>query len=316
MLRDITSVRHLEESLRERNAQLTSTIESIPFDFWMNDTENRTILQNPVSRALWGDQKGHVIQEVTDETEILEHWLDTNNRALQGETVVDEITYMIDNRPRTFRNVVAPVRSEDGIIGILGLNLEITDLKNALQDREKLLKDLHHLVRNDLQIILSTLNLHMAEKSLSPRQILQRVANQIETICLVHDQLYSGGPLSTVDLAEVALRLAPGSRITESTGPILCPIEQAIPVAILLAELVQWAAGDTPGGASIEIYRPEDGYVTVLVQANDLGKSQFRAKAPPEELAVVRGLVTQLSGSISVRDNPAAAVTVTIPDPF
>lgn len=311
ILRDVTEHRELTRSLEERNGQLLSTLESIPFDFWMNDTGNHTILQNTESRRLWGDQTGHHLREVTDDPTIIEQWENTNSRALNGETVVGEITYTIDGINRIFRNVVAPVRAGDEIIGILGFNLEISDLKLALEERDNLLKELHHLVRNDLQIILSAMNLHMSTRNLSASQILNRVENQIHAICLVHDQLYTGGPLSTVDLADFTTRLVPGTIVSEPAGPVLCVIEQAIPVAILLTELLWWVAGSDGARSRIDILRSTETDLHIVVSDPDGSDSLNRST--PGEPAVVRGLVEQLQGTLTLEASPRLRVAVTIP---
>lgn len=303
VLRDITGIRSLERDLLERNAQLQSTLESIPFDFWMNDTDNRTIVQNSLSRKLWGDQAGRHMTEVTDDPDIIEIWNETNSRALRGETVVGEITYTVDGRKRIFRNVVAPVRAGEEIIGILGLNLDITDLKEALADRERLLKNLHHMVRNDLQIIQSALYLHINERELSGSDLLRHVMTQVQAICLVHDQLDTGGPIDTVDISDVARSLAPGACIPQYTEPVLCPIEQAVPLAVLLSEVLSWVSSTCvsrtePGGATIDELRIVEGEIALSVRAV-AGKAHpaHRDQTAP---AVIRGLVDQLNGTLTI----------------
>ena len=47
--------KEIEQKLRERDIMLETTLESLPFDFWINDNENRTYLQNSYSKKLWGD---------------------------------------------------------------------------------------------------------------------------------------------------------------------------------------------------------------------------------------------------------------------
>lgn len=312
VLRDVTDYEELERSLGERNAQLLSTIESIPFDFWMNDTENRTILQNPVSRRLWGDQTGHHMREVTRDESILKTWEATNARALQGETVVGEITYTFNGRRRIFRNVVAPVRTDREIIGILGLNLEITDLKEALEDRDRLLRELHHLVRNDLQIILSTLNLHRTERILSAPEVLRRVTDQVQAICLVHEQLYTGSATNTIDLSEVGRGLAPRPAAMEPGGPVLCPIERAIPAAILLTELLAWVTRNSGQGGAITVQSGPSEEIILGVEG-PASRTSPQPSRPGEEPAVVRGLLEQLGGTMTSTRETSVSVRVSIP---
>lgn len=239
-----------EESLRRRSAQLTATIASLPFDFWINDSENRTLFQNPYSRALWGDKIGSKPAEVTEDSEILAIWNDTNRRAFAGEIHRGEITYSVDGEERTFRNIVAPVRDADEIIGILGLNIDITDYLKIANDREILLRELHHRVRNNLQVILSTIALGRGKTSFDPERLLTRIENHIHAIYLVHEQLYIGNELSEIDLGEYARNLGASidrtlalrSRIQVRSETASVPIEKAVPLGIALCELLANAA--------------------------------------------------------------------------
>jgi len=124
--------KEMEVKLRQSELMLQSTLESLPFDFWINDAENRTYMQNSHSKALWGDVKGHSPKDVTDDDGISENWLKTTTRALAGEVINGEISYIINGRKKYFRNILAPIKDEEHMLGILGMNIDITDLKEAV----------------------------------------------------------------------------------------------------------------------------------------------------------------------------------------
>lgn len=184
--------KEIEQKLRERDLMLETTLESLPFDFWINDNENRTYMQNSYSRALWGNVTGSLPDEVTDNEEIQQQWLDTTKKALDGEIQTGETSYTVEGRKRYFKNIIAPIKDDEDIFGILGMNIDVTDLKEALNARDMLLKEIHHRVKNNLQMIVSIINLE-AENTNSDGadEVFADLVARIEAISLIHERLYT-----------------------------------------------------------------------------------------------------------------------------
>lgn len=318
VVRDQTERVATEEMLRRRSAQLTATMESLPFDFWINDRDNRTLFQNPYSLALWGDQRGHAPEDVTDDPVILEEWNRTNAMVFAGQVHRGEITYSIDGRRRTFRNIVAPVRDGEETIGIVGLNIDITDYLETANDREILLRELHHRVKNNLQIILSTIAYGRDSTGYDPIRLLERIENHVHAIYLVHEQLYIGNELSNIDVGEYVRNLGASldenlafrSRIHVRSEPATTPIEKAVPFGIAISELLANAArfGETtdPGGTlpitvSVRVYRGDTGERLRVDVENPISRD-YEPESPSTfgGLAIVSHLLDQLNGWVAV----------------
>lgn len=181
-----------ERRLKKSELMLHSAIESLPFDFWVNDTKNRTCLQNSHSKALWGDVKDRTPQEVPHKAKIIEHWLDSTARALKGEIVNGEISYIIDGKKKYFRNIIAPIQDAENMFGILGMNIDITDLKEAVVMRDMLLKEVHHRVKNNLQMIIGIIKLEESElcEGSDGCEALDDIIHRIEAVSMIHERLY------------------------------------------------------------------------------------------------------------------------------
>ncbi len=123
--------RKAQEMLRESEAKLQAAIESLPFDFFALDRDGRYILENSVLREHWGDLIGKRPEDVGVIEENIRIWLDNNRRALAGETVRDEVELIVKGELRHFYNVIAPIRMDGEILGILGINVDITGRKRA-----------------------------------------------------------------------------------------------------------------------------------------------------------------------------------------
>jgi PAS domain S-box-containing protein len=132
--RDVTERRSAEQALRESRAQLQSTVDSLPFDFVAVDAAGRYILQNSICKRRWGDIIGKRPEDVGVREELLSLWRDNNRRVLSGETVTGEAEYTVGGEKLVCQSIVAPIRDGERIIGMLAVNLDISDRKQMEQE--------------------------------------------------------------------------------------------------------------------------------------------------------------------------------------
>ena len=323
-IRDITDRKKTEDNLRIKTAQLQATINSFPFDFWINDTQNRTLMQNPGSKLLWGNQSGSHLEEVTEDESIKAHWRETNRRALQGEVVETEQSYHIDGRQRVFRNIVAPVWEKERVIGILGLNIDITDYKttqqqlsHALEERETLLREIHHRVKNNLQLIISMLNLQKPNIDSEKLDVVVDIENRINSMALIHEQLYGSSTLNRIHMPtyfdqmvatiiESFQREGQSISVEVNSIEVSLPIDTALPLGIIVNELVcnsmKYAFKEIEQGEiRIELLRSADGAEYVLSVEDNGGGCEINQteSAGGLGLTLVRQLTAQIGGSVS-----------------
>lgn len=127
-----------------------------------------------------------------------------------------------------------------------GLQLE---LERALDERETLLLELHHRVRNNLQVISSLINLQLRElDSPAAQEALRSAQVRIQALALVHNELHEQGRLKEIDLADLLPRICRhltafygmSGRVTCVTEIASCmlAIERASPLALLVTEAV------------------------------------------------------------------------------
>jgi PAS domain S-box-containing protein len=131
----------VNEELLKSKAMFETIVESLPFDVFVLDPDNRYILQNSICKKNWGDVIGKCPEDLPVNKETLNLWMDNNRRALSGETVVDEVVYdRLDGEKNFYYNIIAPIRDRETIRGILGVLLDISELKkteDALIDSEE-----------------------------------------------------------------------------------------------------------------------------------------------------------------------------------
>lgn len=326
VMKDLSENREIEKALRTRTAQLQATLNSLPFDFWINDSENRTVMQNAQSLKLWGDQKGRSMEEVTDNEEIKKKWRRVNKQALQGKVVEGEQVYIIDGREKTFRNIVAPIFVDGIVTGILGLNIDITEYKTTqrklslvLEEREALLREIHHRVKNNLQLIISLLNLQKAGLAESELNTLREIEGRINTMSIIHEQLYNSENLSRISMPDYLMNLVESVRsmyadaarhinIEASSDDLSLPIEKALPVGLIVNELLTNSInhGFTPGQTgyiSLQLSTEKGEKLGSRLTVRDDGRGCSKESTSFSSglgLPLVRQLALQVGGELTI----------------
>jgi len=159
---------------------------------------------------------------------------------------------------RWMRDEMTLVRDATGApLEIIGCLFDITERKEAeekitaaLQEKEILLREIHHRVKNNLQVISSLLNLQSDYLSDEHAlQVFKQTQNRLRSMALIHDQLHTGTNLAALDFAGYIEKLTrylfqtygvePDTiRLQLDIAGIALPLETAIPCGLLVHELV------------------------------------------------------------------------------
>ena len=203
-------------------------------------------------------------------------------------------------------------------------------LARALREKEALLREVHHRVKNNLQVVTSLLHLHAVRASTGEaRRAFEDSRDRVRAMALVHDFLHGGDP-TQVDLGGYLKRLVEGLRSshggqaqvrcdTSGVSPLELDLDRVIPAGLLVNELVSNAfkhafADRSPG--TIEVTARRVGGTVELSVADDgvgLPPRALAEKSTGFGLELVRNLVDQLGASFKADDGPGTRLRVTIP---
>ena len=247
----------------------------------------------------------------------LRSWLDFDRTLIRNSiilvTLLSALLLVIGwRRNRARRNIMKQEKRHDH---------QARRLEKVMGEREVLSREVHHRVKNNLQVVSSLLNLQAATLADGPvREEFLRGKRRIDVIALVHHKLYGLPDLRNVDLKEFFAQLVdalaelhrPTSRTVSTgidTGEIHCDQDTAIELGIILCELVANAYQHafpyaTGGHIDISTRNVEGDLFRLMVHNNGVGLVEGYSGGPGKlGLEIVDALSGQLDGSFHARTN-------------
>ncbi|MRJ02066.1 MAG: hypothetical protein GXO19_04255 [Epsilonproteobacteria bacterium] len=207
-------------------------------------------------------------------------------------------------------------------------NGKTQELQKTLQERAMLLKELHHRVKNNLQIITSLLRLQ-ADKHRNRElgKILIEAENRIRAISNIHEMLYKENSLSKVDLQRYLETLIDGLRTTYSAEQSIdisihsnatLDMDRAIYCGLIVNELVtnalKYAFREGDKGKITIIFTRQDGNYKLTISDNGRGIDPKGRSHEGLGLKIVKTLAThQLKGKIEIRSHGGLHYTIYFP---
>lgn len=204
-------------------------------------------------------------------------------------------------------------------------------LLHTLKEKDILLKEVHHRVKNNLQMITSMLNLER-EKTADPRVKEQLLRNQhrIHTIAMVHESLYMSDTMSGIDFSAHIKDLISLYQQTETGLPVsyilevdceTLPLGTALPCGLIVNELLTNSVQHAlPGVEEPKITitftgsRDDRDYL-LTISDNGPGMPELSDPSDPNGLGlqIVRALTDQINGSLEVINDSGAVFRIRFP---
>jgi PAS domain S-box-containing protein len=192
-----------------------------------------------------------------------------------------------------------------------------TALAAALREREVLLSEIHHRVKNNLQLVSSMLALQARSAGPETRHALAEGQRRIDSIALVHEQLYGSRNLSAVNLARYTEALIPelcrasgvGERVEVELAleDVQLVPERAIPCGLVVSELATNALkhafpGERRGKLSVRLERVAAGRLRLTVADDGVGLKEAFPPAAESSLGLDLVLIfaKQLDGELAL----------------
>jgi two-component sensor histidine kinase len=278
----------------------------------------------------------HILPQLKNPGEFL-----ATSKELQGHPARESFDMIEFNDGKIFERYSKPQKIGDSVVGRVWSYRDITDRKHAeekllasLQEKDVLLREIHHRVKNNLQLISGLLDMtRMGSTDESTNSILTDMMLKIQTMAQIHTKLYESKRFGKISLsAQIQDQIDGLSNIYSHKGheircevhsnDIFLPVDQAIPCALALNEILSNAykhafSGQKKGVLKISALQ-EKGWITIAVRDDGIGlPAHFDIKRTTTlGIQLIRTLVQhQLKGTLTVKSGKGTTICMKFPSP-
>jgi PAS domain S-box-containing protein len=334
------------EALRESRQDLNRAQAVAHIGSWRLNVRRNELSWSDENWRIFGVPRGTPLTYETflatlhpeDRDAVHEKW----SAALRGEPYDIDHRIVVGDTVKWVREQAEMEFDHDGkLLGGFGTTQDITQrkeseelIKASLREKEVLLKEIHHRVKNNLQVVSSLVRLQ-ADGLDDPRlrDLFRDIHDRVQSMALVHERLYRSESLAEVDFGDYARSLL--SHLWRSQGasaariqlkldldPVSLSVETAVPCGLILNELAGNAfkhafAGRAAGGVTVSLHTEPDGRVRLCVGDDGAGLPQGLdwRQARSLGLRLVQMLATQINGAVEMRSGAGTEFAVTFTPP-
>ncbi len=346
---DVSKRYHMEEALRRTEQQFRNTFKLMPNSLTLQNKEGVVLDCSDAFCELTGFSREEIIGT---NMQNLGLWVHPEDRQIMRETLerdgkVDALEFQLRRRDGEIRTMQISAKflaleHEPILLAVAhditarklaedALRTNQRELQIALKEKTSLLNEVHHRVKNNLQVITSLLRLEEGRSDqANTKTVLNEMQGRIRSMALLHETLYRSGIFATADLAEYLGELATQAfRAQASGGAVIAlkldlakamvSMDQATPCGLMVNELISnclkhgFPDGRT-GEVVITLKLTEDAkQVQLSVSDNGIGlPADFEDKREASlGLQMASDLARQIGGSLEI--GPGSVFRVTFP---
>ena len=322
----------ISKRLKDSEIKYRSAINSLEGSFYVIDPDYNMIINNSNVEAFKKDVKPgmkcynilYSIDKPCSHCTLKELEKGSTARKEFYDRKTDKWQYMIS----------AKVDLSTGQKYIQHMLLDITDRKKSeesvlsmLQEKETMLREIHHRVKNNLQLMLSLIRMQEANSSdVTVKNSLQTIQLRLNSMALVHEDLYASQDLAKVPFSNYVEKLIVNLnrmyethtkqiKIESKIENLSMPVDVAIPIGIMINELVtnsiKHAFNSGKGGLISVEFGDNGGKLALEVKDDGDGINEKESKAGLG-LKIFNILCRQMNCSVEIKNNPGADYKVTL----
>ncbi|MEM9823779.1 MAG: sensor histidine kinase, partial [Bacteroidota bacterium] len=204
-------------------------------------------------------------------------------------------------------------------------------ISKSLEEKEMLLKEIHHRVKNNLQVISSLLNLQsQTVKDASAQSAIIEGRNRVKSMALIHQNLYQEQDMRGVDAAEYVTKLTENLfdsyqvdheniRFQHRVSPLTLDVDTVIPIGLILNELISNALKyafpeGRPGILEVRLEESQEGLkLSVLDDGVGVEPEVFNHQSNSMGYRIIRAFVKKLKAIMTVNHENGTRIDILIP---
>ncbi len=285
--RDITDIKKAELELVESEKKYKDLFVNLSDAVVVVNAANEIYEWNTAAKLLFqitDDKTYNLLDFVHDEDKA---YVYKKSKEFRKKGTIVNVEFRIVNQNDQVRTVnlsSSAIYNEDKFVGSRDIIRDITEqkeseynLNKSIKEKEVLLKEVHHRVKNNLQVISSILNLQSSYvKDANTLSILRESQNRVKSMSFIHESLYRSRDFSEVNFSDYVNNLVNNIihsfhlsnntvKLITDLGGINLNLDQAIPCGLIINELLTNAMKY----AYVEIDNPEL-YISILQEQNTI----------------------------------------------
>jgi len=336
--RDISERYEREQEVRQNEQLFRQLFQNAPVGITLLDEHKDVKLVNTAFEKIFGFKEEEIKEVSLDKIVVPEEKMEEASRLSRSQVTFEVSTY----RKRKDGQIVdvliygVPVRVDEKIIGIYGIYVDITErkkaeqkIKESLKEKEILLAEIHHRVKNNLAVITGLLELQVQNTDNDEAKMVLRDSQlRINSMALIHEKLYQSDNLSLIQFGKYIgelIDVIADSHITKEkpieidieSDPIEFTITQAIPCGLLMNEIVTNALkhafeGRNSGKISISLKKEED-VIQLVISDNGIGlPDNFEEmKVKSLGMTLIYTLASQLNADMNIESGEGTVYRLT-----
>ncbi len=349
LLSDVTETKNMGNALFESEKKYRELVENSNSIIFRRDTKGRITFINEFALAFFGYRENELLGKNVVGTIVPEYESTGRNLAAMVED--------ISKNPESYKtNINENMRKNGDRVWIAWANKarrdangavqEITcigndvtqrkmmeeELESSLREKEALIREIHHRIKNNMQVVSSLLSLQSTfVHDKNDLELFNECNRRVRSMALIHEMLYQSNNLARIDFSsyidqiarQLCIALDKNSTPTQfemDVRDILLAIDNAIPCALIINELLSNSLKHAfPEGRSgtikVSFKKNPHRLYTLVISDDGIGIPENRELQNPKTmgLMIVNELVKQLRGTIQFKNTPGTRCTIQFP---
>ncbi|WP_146201247.1 PAS domain S-box protein [Methanospirillum lacunae] len=334
-----------EEEIQKALSLLTAALESTADGLLVVDKSRKIVTYNKIFLSMWNipDSIIKTDDDITTLGSVLhlvknpDQFLEKINQVYKDPSrETCDVLELLDGK--LFERVSKPQKVGEEIVGTVWSFRDITqktqmenEIERSLREKEILLKEIHHRVKNNMQVISSLFYIQSnITKDEKLKEILKEGQNRVKSIALVHEELYQSQDLNSINYSDYLRKISKNMfdsyqvnssriKLELSHEDVLITISKAVPCGLIINELLsnslKHAFPDQRKGTITISFSSTDNEYLLVYSDNGTGISEEDFLSHPTTLGVelIKGLTKQLQGTIELDQREGTTYRIRFP---
>ncbi|MEP0984891.1 PAS domain S-box protein [Ekhidna sp.] len=326
-VQDISEQKHAEQRIRKLSDRVLLATEIANLGVWEYDRDKNEIF--------WEDQMYSIFEQKNQPLSLLElrkYFSDEHQGVIDSSLQLikkginfleSEVQIHLESGDKYLRAFTRVLRDQKNRVkGMVGVVYDISvdkglqkKLETSLEEKNILIKEVHHRVKNNMQLISSILALKSYElDSEKSKQVFEEINDRIKAMAVIHDKLYTFYNVSEIDIREYLMHIANELHIILSSSrftvevkaeQVIFDVEKALLIGLIVSEMVGNAVKHgfrniTDGVVTIFFEKEGEGHVLKVLNNGDEMDSDVLSKETGLGISLIKTFAKQLGGELSI----------------